>query len=175
MKRDTINPTSLAGAMAIMVLAGTPMRLHASGNVSDITPGVLPDKWLNGGPNCAELPQDFQIHEYNPDFVILRQSGCVHYEKPFLFLIFGRSKVLLLDTGAGNDPNTGRNPDVAGAVRFVIKNWLARNNQSAIHLVVTHLHSHLDHVYGDPQFIGVPNTTFVPPGDVGVLQRFFGL
>ena len=43
----------------------------------------------------------FQVHEYNPNFFILRQSGCIHYEKPFLYLIFGRDKALLEDTGAG--------------------------------------------------------------------------
>jgi len=41
------------------------------------------------------------VHEYNPDFYILRQSGCRHDEKPFLYLLFGSDKALLLDTGAG--------------------------------------------------------------------------
>ena len=47
-----------------------------------------------GGP-------DWQVHEYNPNFFILRQSGCIHYEKPFLYLFFGRDSALLEDTGAG--------------------------------------------------------------------------
>ena len=64
-----------------------------------IEPGVLPKSWLTGGPKCMEVPA-FQVHEYNPNFFIIRQSGCIHYEKPFLYLIFGRDKVLLEDTGA---------------------------------------------------------------------------
>ena len=63
-----------------------------------VEPGVLPKSWMSGGPKCMEQPS-FQVHEYNPNFFILRQSGCIHYEKPFLFLIFGRDKVLLEDTG----------------------------------------------------------------------------
>src|SRR5262249_437469 len=65
-----------------------------------VRPGVLPKAWLLGGPKCIEIPE-FQVHEYNEDFYILRQSGCSNYEKPFLFLMFGKEKALLLDTGAG--------------------------------------------------------------------------
>ena len=62
-------------------------------------PGTIPAKWISGGPNCVEVP-DWQVHAYNEDFYILRQSGCVNYEKPFLYLIFGKEKALLEDTGA---------------------------------------------------------------------------
>ncbi|HMC59831.1 MAG TPA: hypothetical protein VKJ01_11620, partial [Candidatus Solibacter sp.] len=65
-----------------------------------VEPGTLPSTWTTGGPNCLELP-DWQVHEYNPAFYIIRQSGCIHYEKPFLYLIFGRERALLVDTGAG--------------------------------------------------------------------------
>ena len=41
-----------------------------------------------------EVP-DWQVHEYNADFYILRESGCTNYEKPFLYLIFGKDKALL--------------------------------------------------------------------------------
>lgn len=40
--------------MACAVLAATPTRLEAAEPA--VVPGVLPDKWLNGGPNCNELP-----------------------------------------------------------------------------------------------------------------------
>src|SRR5258707_823944 len=53
-----------------------------------IEPGVLPKTWMTGGPKCMEMPA-WQVHEYNPNFFILRESGCIHYEKPFLYLIFG--------------------------------------------------------------------------------------
>ena len=48
----------------------------------NLRPGTLPSVWITGGPNCLEVP-DFQVHEYNPDLFILRESGCIHYEKPF--------------------------------------------------------------------------------------------
>ena len=76
----------------------------ASGTEPDgasLEPGAMPQSWRSGGPLCAAVP-DWQVHEYNPDFYILRESGCINYEKPFLYLIFGHDKVLLEDTGAGN-------------------------------------------------------------------------
>src|ERR1051326_9152854 len=48
-----------------------------------VRPGTLPGHWIAGGPRCMEVP-DWQVHEYNSDFYILRESGCTHLEKPFL-------------------------------------------------------------------------------------------
>ncbi len=132
-----------------------------------IEPGVLPSRWSTGGPKCLELPA-FQVHEYNPNFFILRQSGCSHYEKPFLFLIFGRDKVLLEDTGAG-EANT------APVVMDLIAKWTKRNGRTTPpQLVVTHSHSHGDHVAGDKTFAGLPNVQLVP-AKVDEIQKAFGL
>ena len=60
--------------------------------------GTLAEPWMTGGPNCLTVP-DWQVHEYNEDFYILRESGCINAEKPFLYLIFGDNKALLEDTG----------------------------------------------------------------------------
>ena len=56
--------------------------------------GTLPVSWKASGPTCEGIP-DWQVHEYNPDFYILRESGCTNYEKPFLYLLFGKDRVLL--------------------------------------------------------------------------------
>ena len=63
-----------------------------------LQPGTLAEPWLTGGPNCLTVP-DWQVHEYNEDFYILRESGCINAEKPFLYLMFGENKALLEDTG----------------------------------------------------------------------------
>lgn len=132
-----------------------------------IEPGVLPKSWMTGGPKCMEMPA-WQVHEYNPNFFILRQSGCSHYEKPFLFLIFGRDKALLEDTGAGKI-------DTAPVVMELIAKWARRNNKTApVPLVVVHSHSHGDHVAGDPGFKNLPNVQLVP-ASVPELQKAFGI
>jgi hydroxyacylglutathione hydrolase len=131
-----------------------------------VEPGTLPLTWQTGGPNCMELP-DWQIHEYNQDFYILRESGCTYYEKPFLYLIFGKTRALLVDTGAG--PAQTRS-----IVDLVIKRWLERNSRDSIPLVVAHSHAHGDHVAGDPQFRNVAGVTLVEPG-VKSVQAAFGV
>src|SRR5215471_3317732 len=131
-----------------------------------IRPGALPKSWLLGGPKCVEIPE-FQVHEYNEDFYILRQSGCSNYEKPFLFLLFGKDRALLLDTGAGKT-------DVARVVNKVIVQWLARTKRESIELVVAHTHAHSDHTGGDDQFKNLPHTILVSP-NLKSVQEFFGI
>jgi len=129
-------------------------------------PGTLPKSWITGGPKCMEVP-DWQVHEYNPDLYILRESGCTHYEKPFLYLFFGSEKVMLVDTGSGD-------ADATGIVSEVIAKWLRRNQRSSISLMVAHSHSHSDHTAGDALFDKLPNTTMVPLTVAGT-QQFFGI
>lgn len=163
-------------AAAVLSFTLAPSLARAQG----FRTGVLPLRWESGGPDCSVVEKDFQIWKYNDDFYILRESGCVHEEKPFLYLLFGTNKVILFDTGAGPDSetgglHTGRTPNVVGAVDFVINEWLKRNNRTSIHLVVTHLHSHFDHIWGDFQFQGRPDTTLVACCSVPTLQSFFGI
>ena len=139
--------------------------------------GQLPLTWSSGAANCTAANEDFQVYAYNANLYILRESGCVNAEKPFLYLLFGEDRAILFDTGAGSDtdPSTGRVPDVVGAVDKVISQWLAKHNRRSLPLVVTHLHSHADHTWGDVLFVKRPNTTLVKPGDVEALKTFFGI
>jgi hypothetical protein len=59
-------------------------------------PGQPPRKWISAGAGCARI-SEFQIHKYNEDFYILRQSGGSHYEKPLLYLELGRAHLLELN------------------------------------------------------------------------------
>jgi hydroxyacylglutathione hydrolase len=128
--------------------------------------GVLPSHWITGGPDCSRVPK-WQVHAYNPDLYILRESGCTNYEKPFLYLIFGRDRVLLQDTGAGET-------NVAEIVNQTIAEWCRRNGRQSIPLIVAHSHGHGDHVSGDAQFSGKPNVTVVPLSVEGT-QKAYGI
>jgi glyoxylase-like metal-dependent hydrolase (beta-lactamase superfamily II) len=98
---------------------------------------------------------DWQVHEYNPDFYIIRESGCTHYEKPFIYPIFGKDRALMIDTGAGEN-------DLGRFVQTVVAKWLQMRKRDSMPLIVAHSHAHSDHTAGDQQFQGVPNVTFVP-------------
>jgi hydroxyacylglutathione hydrolase len=116
--------------------------------------GTLPKTWRTGGPDCSAMPE-WEVHEYNADLYILRESGCVNYEKPFLYLFFGHDKALLLDTGAGET-------HVEAKASELLNKWAAQNGGQPLPLIVGHSHSHGDHVAGDAQFRERPNTTMVP-------------
>ena len=133
---------------------------------SGVEPGALPSRWITGGPNCLTVPA-WQIHEYNANFYILRESGCTNYEKPFLYLIFGRDRALLVDTGAGTS-------DAAVVTQKLIAGWLTRTERASIALTVAHTHAHGDHVAGDKGFDGMANTTLVA-ATVEAAQSAFGI
>jgi hydroxyacylglutathione hydrolase len=133
---------------------------------AQVATGVLPKEWLPGGPDCANVAA-FQVHEYNAGFFILRQSGCSHFEKPFLYLVFGREKVMLVDTGAGK-------ADVAGVVTRVIADRQTKHKEASPPLVVVHTHAHSDHTAGDAQLTNIPRTTVVAPG-LDAVKAFFNI
>ncbi len=149
----------------LLISTGSLLAQAPQPDGAGLEPGTLPNQWITGGPVCMEM-QEFQIHQYNPDFYILRQSGCTDYEKPFLFLIFGKDKAMLFDTGS-------RNARTRETVDRVIERWLKVNSRTEIPLLVTHSHRHGDHTAGDAQFKDRPNTTLVAP-NVEAVQKFFG-
>jgi len=108
-----------------------------------VRPGTLPLTWSTGGPKCMEMPE-WQVHEYNPNLFILRQSGCTDYEKPFVYLLFGKDRALLYDTGS-------RKGNLAPTLQHVMQLWRLRNRRTSMPLVVVHSHSHGDHVAGDAE------------------------
>jgi hydroxyacylglutathione hydrolase len=133
---------------------GTALPQAPQPDGAGVRPGTLAAKWITGGPDCGAVP-DWQVQPYNEDFYILRESGCTNYEKPFLYLIFGKEKVLLEDTGAGKS-------DAARVVTETIANWAAAKGRPGIPLIVAHSHAHGDHVAGDAGFRELPHVTMVP-------------
>ena len=152
--------------LALMFACGCYWAQAPQPDGAGIEPGELPKSWITGGPRCMEVP-DWQVHEYNPDFYIIRESGCTHYEKPFLYLIFGRERAMLIDTGAGEN-------DIGRFSQTVLRKWLLRRKRESMPLIVTHSHAHSDHVAGDAQFQGLPNVTFIP-ATIEAAQKNFGI
>lgn len=120
----------------------------------ELETGVLPRQWRPSGPNCLEVPE-WQVHEYNANLYIIRESGCTNYEKPFLYLIFGETRALLQDTGAGDT-------DIDRLIPRLLEQWAKRTNKPVPPLLVVHSHSHGDHVSGDKKLAALPGVTVVP-------------
>jgi hydroxyacylglutathione hydrolase len=140
-----------------------------------LKPGDLSQPWLTGGPNCVTVP-DWQVHEYNEDFYILRESGCVDAEKPFLYLIFGDKAALLEDTGVARR-TPGTKPEAiptAPVIQDLMAKWAARKHHAPVSLIVIHSHSHSDHTAADAQFQSAPGVQFIA-ATVEALQKATGI
>jgi glyoxylase-like metal-dependent hydrolase (beta-lactamase superfamily II) len=133
--------------------------------------GNLDVRWIHGsrkGTGSADPP--LQVHAYDEHTVILRQSKDVTFEAPFLYLLFGNHRALLLDTGATKDAS--RFP-LRATVDRLVGQWLAAHPRDHYELVVAHTHGHGDHVAGDAQLADRPATTVVAR-ELDEVQRFFG-
>jgi glyoxylase-like metal-dependent hydrolase (beta-lactamase superfamily II) len=107
--------------------------------------------WIDG--TGATEPQT-QTQRFDADTYVIRQSVKTNFEAPFLYLLFGKDRVLLLDTGAGG-------LKIRPAVDAAIAQWLAGHKRASIPLVVAHTHGHGDHRMGDDEFRDRPDTVVV--------------
>ena len=134
---------------------------------SQPVPGSLEVHWNEGASDCSATPQEpLQVHQYEPQTFILRQSPCADFEANFIYLLIGSDKALLIDTGAVADPK-------AMPLAKTILELLPEKDHKKLPLLVAHTHRHLDHRAGDPQFESLPSVQIVPIDLKGV-QSFFG-
>lgn len=118
-------------------------------------------QWHAGAPSPKhDTAPPIQVHAYDEHTFILRQNKSVHYEAPFMFLLRGKDKALLLDTGATSD-----------AEYFPLRRTVDELIGD-LPLVVAHTHAHGDHIAADGQFADRPDTTVVPPTLDGVIDFF---
>jgi glyoxylase-like metal-dependent hydrolase (beta-lactamase superfamily II) len=106
----------------------------------------------------------FQVHQVDRDTHVLRMSKCANFEAPFLYLLVGERRALLLDSGAWPDRGVSE-------VRRVVDGLL---QERAVDLIVAHSHGHDDHRAGDELFRERPQTTIVG-ATAAEAHAFFGL
>jgi glyoxylase-like metal-dependent hydrolase (beta-lactamase superfamily II) len=120
------------------------------------------------GRSATEPP--IQVHAYDERTLILRQSKSTNYEAPFIYLLFGDERAILFDTGATSDAAVF---PLRETVDRLVADWLRKHPRDGYELVVAHTHGHGDHVAGDGQLQGRPDTVVVAKEPAAV-QEFFG-
>jgi hydroxyacylglutathione hydrolase len=121
--------------------------------------GSLDVCWHHGSVSPKHnTDPDIQVHAYNEHTFILRQNMAVNYEAPFMFLMFGNDRAILLDTGATRSPEFF---PLRKTIDALIENWLVNHPRSNYSLVVAHTHLHRDHFEADSQFSDRPSTLMV--------------
>jgi Zn-dependent hydrolases, including glyoxylases len=128
--------------------------------------GSLPLQWNIGAEDCKASPQPpLQVHAYEAQTFILRQSPCASFEANFLYLLIGSDKALLIDTGAVADAKEM-------PLAKTILELLPEKDHEKLPLLVAHTHRHSDHRAGDSQFASLPSVQIVPIDLEGV-RAFF--
>ena len=107
--------------------------------------------WIDG--TTANEPE-MQVQMVDGDTFVIRQSVKTNFEAPFLYLLFGKDRALLLDTGAGG-------LKIRPTVERLIADWQAKHGGRTIHLVVAHSHGHGDHHAGDGEFLDRADTEVI--------------
>ena len=128
--------------------------------------GDLDVRWNHGAP--GEPP--IQVHAYDPNTYVLRQAKATNYEAPFIYLMFGNQRALLLDTGARREADVF---PLRETVDGLLTAWLAEHPRDSYELVVAHSHGHGDHVAADEQFAGRPLTRLIR-GEADAVRESFG-
>ena len=124
-------------------------------------------QWIHGAADCERSTDPLlQTHAADETTVIFRQSKCSSFEAPFMYLLIGTSRSLLVDTGAPIDGD-----DVL-PMRATVDAILARHAGAAHELVVAHSHAHGDHAAWDRQFDGRSRTAVVPMRREDIQARF---
>ncbi|MBO6563186.1 MAG: hypothetical protein JJ956_00460 [Pseudomonadales bacterium] len=124
-------------------------------------PGNMRFAWIHGSIS-AKHNQDvrIQVHQYNAHTYILRQNPAVHWEAPFMYLLFGEERAVLLDTGATE--NADYFP-LRSQIDALIQRWKVANRVADIELLVLPLGSEASQVSGLTQFDNRANTQLLSP------------
>ena len=114
-------------------------------------------KWIHGSPDCSKgIDPPIQVFQQDKSTWVLRQNKCLSFEAPFMYLLLGDDRALLLDTGATDNPESF---PLYTTVRSLI---------GERPLLVLHSHSHGDHCRGDEQFTAQAGVELVAPNTAGL-------
>ncbi len=131
---------------------------------------LLQKKWIHGSADCeSNTDPAIEVFRYDQSSYVLRQNKCTSFEAPFIYVLFGDEKVLVLDTGANE---RALDFPLYKTVQSLIKENSPQGGKTEKELLVMHSHSHSDHHKGDSQFEGKPNVTLVKPNGRAVRQFF---
>jgi len=126
--------------------------------------------WIHGAPSTAQnTDPEIQVFDYDEHTVILRQSMSIDREAPFLFLLFGNTRAVLIDTGATAAADVF---PLRRVVDELVKRWTAAHPRPEYGLLILHSHAHYDHIAGDGQFAGRPHTEIVGANLRSVAEYF---
>jgi hydroxyacylglutathione hydrolase len=129
-------------------------------------PDSLALRWNEGSADCkTNAPPPLETHAIATGTYILRESLCATYEAPFMYLLIGSARAMLIDDGDVADP-------AQVPLAQTVLGLLPGTGTSRLPLLVVHTHRHLDHRAADAQFASMPNVEVVGY-DLESVKRFY--
>ena len=123
--------------------------------------------WIHGSEECdSNRDPPIEVFRFDADTYILRQNKCVNFEAPFIYVLFGQHTVLVLDTGATEEP-------AEFPLYETVRGLVAQRKPQVNKILVAHSHGHGDHRSADSQFRGKPGVTLVEANSEAV-RKYFG-
>jgi hydroxyacylglutathione hydrolase len=131
-----------------------------------LAPGSMDVHWDPGAQSCPVGQTDpIQVHRFNAQTIVLREKLCATWEAPFMYLLIGDKRALLIDTGDIADPKLM-------PLETLVMSLLPGDSAAKLPLLVVHSHGHLDHRAGDPQFEGIG--VQLVGSDLAHVREYFG-
>ena len=158
----------MSGGWMLCATAVVALSIPAVAAASDVAvaKASIAEPWQSGTADCKTHPlPPLEVRAYDPQTFVLRESLCSTFEAPFIYLLVGKSRALLIDTGDVADPTVMPLAQTVFAL-------LRRAGGSSPPLLVVHTHRHLDHRAGDPQFVGKADVEVVPY-DLEGMRRYY--
>lgn len=149
-----------------LVMASCCLSLRAQTANGGSPAGSIDMHWNEGAKDCKANPESpIETHASNAQTFIIRENLCATFEAPFLYLLVGSTRALLIDTGDIADPNQM-------PLAQTMMQLLPGDGAGKLPLLVVHTHRHLDHRGGDAQFAHFPNVEVVG-FDIDSVRRYY--
>jgi len=137
---------------------------------NDLKVALHKKQWIHGSIDCANnMDPAIEVFQYDTSSYVLRQNKCLSYEAPFIYVLIGTEKTLVIDTGATENPDEF---PIYETILSLHQKHSTPNNINERQMLVIHSHSHSDHYGADTQFMGQENVTVVAANEVGINSFF---
>lgn len=133
---------------------------HTEAHAVDPAPGNMRFTWIHGSLSAkANTDVRIQVHRYNENTYVLRQNPAVHWEAPFMYLLMGDRRAILLDAGATASEEYF---PLRQVVDRVLARWRDANQLDLQELVVLPLGSDASQIGALAQFENRAATQIIP-------------
>ncbi|MAV53563.1 MAG: MBL fold metallo-hydrolase [Gammaproteobacteria bacterium] len=147
--------------VSLIMLISTSLLAQVDFESDTPAPGNLRFTWIHGSVSAmANTDVRIQVHRYNEHTYMLRQNPATHWEAPFMYLLMGNQRAVLLDTGATEEAEYF---PLRQVVDGVLQRWAYAQGVDMPELVVMPLGSDQSQNAGIGQFSDRPNTILVTP------------